>query len=96
VMVFTVPGTLSVLFAGAVAGLAAGLIYYLLRRFVRASWIRTALFVLICGLIAWRGVHGLLVVPQLMFMALALIFLIIVDLMGRRSPLITGQSSATA
>jgi hypothetical protein len=96
VMVFTVPGTLSVLFAGAVAGLAAGLVYYLLRRFVRASWIRTALFVLICGLIAWRGVHGLLVVPQLMFMALALIFLIIVDLMGRRSPLITGQSSATA
>ena len=94
VMVFTVPGTLTVLFAGTVAGLAAGLIYYLLRRFVRASWIRTAVFVLICGLIAWRGVHGLLVVPQLMFMALALVFLIIVDVMGRRSPLITGQSSA--
>jgi hypothetical protein len=94
-MVFTVPGSLTVLFAGTVAGLAAGLIYYLLRRFVRASWIRTFAFVLICGLIAWRGVHGLLVVPQLMFMALALAFLIIMDVMGRRSPPIAGQSSAT-
>ena len=93
-MVFTVPGTLTVLFAGTVAGLAAGLIYYLLRRFVRAAWIRTMGFVLICGLIAWRGVHGLLVVPQLMFMALALVFLMIVDVMGRRSPLLTDQSSA--
>jgi hypothetical protein len=93
-MVFTVPGTLTVLFAGTVAGLAAGLIYYLLRRFVRASWIRTAVFVLVCGLIAWRGVHGLLFVPQLMFMALALVFLMVVDFMGRRSPLTTGQSSA--
>jgi len=93
-MVFTVPGTLTVLFAGTVAGLAAGLIYYVLRRFVRATWIRTLAFVLICGVIAWRGVHGLLLVPQLMFMALALVFMAIMDAMGRRSPLITARSSA--
>jgi hypothetical protein len=92
-MVFTVPGTLTVLFAGTVAGLGAGLIYYLLRRFVRASWVRTAAFLTICGLIAWRGVHGLLPVPQLMFMALALLFVIIIDAMGRRSELIPRQSS---
>ena len=92
VMVFTVPGTLAVVFAGTVAGLGAGLIYYLLRRFVRESWVRTAVFMIICGLIAWRGVHGLLFVPQLMFMALALVFLIIMDVMGRRTPVISTRS----
>jgi hypothetical protein len=96
VMVFTIPGTLTVLLAGTVAGLAAGLIYYLLRRFIRANWVRTATFVGICGLIAWRGVHGLLLVPQLMFMTLALAFLIIVDVMGRRaSPAAMQPSTAT-
>ena len=91
-MVFTVEGTLTVIFAGTVAGLAAGLIYYLVRRFVGPSWIRTALFVLICGFISWRGVHGLLLVPQLMFMALALAFLAIMDWMGRRIPATTTQT----
>jgi len=94
VTVFTVPGTLTVLFAGTVAGLAAGLIYYLVRRFVRDSWLRTAVFVIVCGFIAWRGVHGLLMVPQLMFMALAAIFLIIIDVIGRRSPFVPRHSSA--
>jgi len=84
-MVFTIPGTLTVLFAGTVAGLAAGLIYYLLRRFVRGASIRTALFLIICELVAWRGVHGLLLVPQLMFMTLALVFLLVVDAIGRRA-----------
>lgn len=95
-MVFTVPGTLTVLLAGTVAGLSAGLIYYLLRRFVHSSGIRTAVFLVVCGLIAWRGVHGLLLVPQLMFMALALAFLVIMDAMGRRSAVVTTQTSATA
>ena len=90
--VFTVPGTLTVVFAGTVAGLAAGLIYYLVRRFVRESWVRTAVFVVVCGLVAWRGVHGLLLVPQSMFMTLALVFLIIIDAMGRRTPEIRARS----
>jgi hypothetical protein len=94
-MVFTIPGTLAVVFAGTVAGLGAGVIYYVLRRFVRESWLRTAVFVIICGLIAWRGVHGLLLVPQLMFMALALVFLIIMDAMGRRTPVFSARSPAT-
>ena len=94
VMEFTIPGTLTVLFAGTVAGLAAGLIYYFLRRFVRASWLRTIAFFVICGLIAWRGVHGLLLVPQLMFMALAFVFLAIIDVMGRRLPVAAAESPA--
>lgn len=80
---FTLPGTTTVVFAGTVAGLLAGLIYYLLRRFVRRPWIRTATFIAICELVSWRGVHGLLPLPQAMFMTLALVYLVIVDALGR-------------
>jgi hypothetical protein len=95
-VVFTIPGTLTVLFAGTVAGVAAGLIYYVLRRFVRGATIRSALFLIICELVAWRGVHGLLLVPQLMFMALALVFLLVVDAIGRRAPQISSPTVAAA
>jgi len=80
---FTLSGSLTVVFAGTVAGAFAGLIYHLLRRFVRKPWIRTAAFIVICELIAWRGVHGLLPLPQVMFMTLALVYLVIVDALGR-------------
>jgi hypothetical protein len=80
---FTLPGSLTVVFAGTVAGAFAGLIYHLLRRFVRKPWIRTAAFIVICELVSWRGVHGLLPLPQLMFMTLALVYLVIVDALGR-------------
>ena len=83
-LVFTPQGTLNVVFAGTVAGLFAGFIYYLVRRFLRQPWVRTAIFIVICELVTWRGVHGLLPVPQLMFMTLALIYLGIIDTMGRR------------
>jgi hypothetical protein len=79
------PGSFTVVFAGTVAGAFAGLIYHLLRRFVRNQWVRTAAFIVICELVAWRGVHGLLPVPQAMFMTLALVYLIVVDILGRRS-----------
>lgn len=80
---FTLPGSLTVVFAGTVAGLLAGLIYHVLRRFVRKPWIRTAAFIAICELVSWRGVHGLLPLPQAMFMTLALVYLVIVDALGR-------------
>jgi hypothetical protein len=85
VPVFTPEGSVAVVFFGTVAGAASGLIYYLLRRFVRKPWLRTAAFITICELISWRGVSGLLPLPQAMFMTLALVYLVIVDLLGRRS-----------
>jgi hypothetical protein len=78
-------GSVTVVFAGTVAGAFAGLIYHLLRRFVGNPWVRTAAFIAICELVTWRGVHGLLPVPQAMFMTLALVYLIVVDILGRRS-----------
>ena len=80
---FTLPGSLTVVFAGTVAGAFAGLIYHLFRRFVGRPWIRTAGFIAICELVSWRGVHGLLPLPQVMFMTLALVYLVIVDALGR-------------
>jgi hypothetical protein len=90
--VFTYRGSVTVVFAGTVAGALAGFIYYLLRRFVRNSWVRTGAFIAICELISWRGVSGLLPLPQAMFMSLALVYLVIVDLLGRRSTSPTYQS----
>jgi hypothetical protein len=83
--VFTPEGSIAVVFWGTVAGAFSGVIYHLLRRFVRKPWIRTAAFIAICELVAWRGVSGLLPLPQTMFMALALAYLIIVEVLGRRS-----------
>ena len=85
VPVFTPEGSLAVVFYGTVAGLFSGLIYHLLRRFVHKPWLRTAAFIAICELISWRGVSGLLPIPQAMFMSLALVYLVLVDFLGRRS-----------
>ena len=82
--VLTTEGTLTVIFAGTVAGLFAGFIYCVTRRFLRQPWLRTAVFVAICELVTWRGVHGTLPVVKVMFMSLALVYLVIIDTMGRR------------
>ena len=80
---WTFEGTLTVVFLGTVSGFVAGIIYYLLRRFVARPWMRTAAFIAICGLISWRGVHGVPPYQQAMFMALAFAYLVVVDLLGR-------------
>jgi hypothetical protein len=85
VPVFTPEGSMAVVFSGTLAGALSGLIYYLLRRFVHKPWVRTAAFIAICELISWRGVSGLLPLPQAMFMTLTLVYLVIVDFLGRRS-----------
>lgn len=84
-MVLTPGGTLTVIFAGTVAGLMSGLIYYLIRRFVSPPLARTVLFVVIIELITWRGVSELLPKPKLMFMTLALAHIMVLDLLGRRT-----------
>jgi hypothetical protein len=92
VPLFTPEGSVAVVFYGTVAGAFSGLVYHVLGRFVRKPWIRTMLFIAICELIAWRGVSGLLPVQKAMFMALALVFLVGVDILGRRS----GQARVSA
>lgn len=83
--IWTVGGTVTVVFYGAVSGAFAGLIYYLLRRFVKIPWLMTAGFLVIGGLVAWRGVRGSPATGQVLFMVLALVYLVIVDFTGRRA-----------
>lgn len=82
---FSPSGTLTVLLAGTAAGIFAGIIYFLLRRLIPQGSLRVTAFIIICGLVAWRGVHGQLLVPQLMFMALAFAYLVVVELLARRA-----------
>ena len=82
---WTFGGTMTVVFLGAVSGFGAGLIYYLLRRFVDKPWLSTVAFITVCGLISWRGVKGASPGSQAMFMALAIAYLVIIDVLGRRS-----------
>ena len=94
--IFTPEGSIAVVFYGAVAGAFSGLIYYLLWRFVRSHWLRTAGFIAICELIAWRGVSGLLPRPQAMFMTLAFLYLVTMVLLGRLAPPVAAGSLRTA
>ena len=82
--VLTVGGTLTVIFAGTVMGLICGSIYYLARRFIAKPWLRTALFAVVVEIIVWRGVSELLPRPKLMFLGLAVIYIAIIDVLGRR------------
>lgn len=82
---WTPEGSAAVIFYGAVAGAFSGLIYYLVQRFVEHPAMRTIAFLGICGLVSWRGVHGVVPVQQAMFMALAIGYLVIIDFLGRRS-----------
>jgi hypothetical protein len=82
---WTLEGSLAVVFYGGVAGAFSGLVYYILQRFVENSSLRTVAFLVICGLVSWRGVHGVAPMQQAMFMALAISYLVIIDVLGRRA-----------
>jgi len=84
---FTLEGSVAVVFYGTVAGAFSGLVYYVLTRFVNKPALRTTAFIVICGLVSLRGVSGLRPVAQAMFMALAFVYLVLVDVLGRRAPL---------
>lgn len=82
-LVLTPGGTLTVIFAGTVAGLVAGFICFLARVLFRRRLIRTLVFIVAVELIVWRGVHGLLPVPQLMFLGLGATFIGVLLSLGR-------------
>jgi hypothetical protein len=83
--VLTVGGTLTVIFAGTAAGLVAALIYVVVRRIIRPRVVRTLVFAVVVELIVWRGVSGLLPIPQLMFLALGAVFIAAVLFLDRHA-----------
>jgi hypothetical protein len=79
VPVLTFGGTLTVIFAGTMAGLAGGAIHGIMRRYIRNSYARNVLFVLVCIAITWRAVNALLPRPRLMFVALSLVYAVVLE-----------------
>lgn len=84
VPVFTVGGTFTVIFAGTMFGLTAGAVHGLLKRFIHNIVARNIVFAVIAVLFTWRAVNALLPRPRLMFVALTLVYVIVLELITRR------------
>ena len=76
---FTPSGTFTVVMMGALAGLAAGVVHGLLRRFVTQTAIRLLVFVVFCVAFTYHGVNALLPRPRLLFVALTLAYVAVLE-----------------
>jgi hypothetical protein len=74
VPVLTLGGTLTVVFAGTMAGLAGGAAHGILRWLVANTLIRNGVFLLLCIAFTWHAVNALLPRPRLMFVALTVAY----------------------
>jgi len=81
--VLTPSGTFSVVMMGVLAGLAGGVIHGLLRRFVRQTPIRIIVFAVVCVAFTYHAVNALLLRPRLIFVALTLIYVAVLELVTR-------------
>jgi len=97
VPVLTFNGTTTVLFAAMMAGLAAGLTYGILKRFVSSGLIRHTVFLALCVVFTWRAVNELLPRPRLMFVALTLIYAAVLEVwFSRKRAAMPGDPSELA
>lgn len=77
--ILTLGGTITVIFAGTMFGVAAGAVHGIMRRFIHNILARNILFVLVAIAFTWRAVNELLPRPRLMFVALTLVFAILLE-----------------
>ena len=82
---FTPSGTFTVVMMGALAGLAAGVVHGLLRRFVTQTAMRVALFVGFCVAFTWHGANALLPRPRLTFVALTLAYVAVLEMISSKA-----------
>lgn len=85
VPVLTPSGTFTVVMMGALAGLAAGVVHGLLRSFVTRTALRVALFVVFCVAFTWHGANALLPRPRLLFVALTLAYVVVLELISSKA-----------
>lgn len=85
VPVLTPSGTLTVVMMGTLAGLAAGVVHGLLRRFVPRTAIRILVFVVFCVAFTYHAVNALLPRPRLLFVALTLIYVAVLELISSKA-----------
>jgi len=81
---FTISGTLSVVFVATLAGLAAGLVHGVLKRLIANSYIRNAVLLAICVAFTWRALNTLLPKPRLMFVALTVVYVLVLEIVTAR------------
>lgn len=80
VPVFTVGGTMTVLFAATMAGLAGGAVHGIMSRHIHNTIARNVLFVLVATAFTWWAENTLLPRPRLMFVALTLVYAVVLEI----------------
>lgn len=84
VPVLTFGGTATVIFAGTMAGLASGAVHGVMRHYIHNIIARNALFLLFCVAFTWRGANELLPRPRLTFVALTIVYVIVLEIVTAR------------
>ena len=80
VPVLTLGGTATVIFVATMAGLSAGAVHGIMRHYIRNIAVRNVLFLLVCVAFTWRAVNALLPRPRLMFVALTVVYVIVLEI----------------
>jgi hypothetical protein len=82
---FSLGGTMTVVFLGAVSGVAGGLIYAVLGRFLpNRTFLRSVLFGVILVLLTLRGLRPATTLSVSLFLPLTLVFGVLLDSVYRR------------
>jgi hypothetical protein len=81
--VLTPEGTFTIVAMGTLLGALGGVVHALLLRFVRNTALRLSLFGLIAVLFTLRAVNELLIRPRLLFLAIMVVYAIILEMFSR-------------
>jgi hypothetical protein len=84
VPVLTPSGTFTIVMMGTIAGTAAGIIHGILQRSITRAPVRMAAFLVFCILFTLYGVKELLPRPKLLFVAIMLVYVILVEIITRQ------------
>lgn len=85
VPVFSLPGSIEVVMMGTIAGAIAGAIYGILRRSITNDVIRIVVFIALCVAFTLFGVKDILPRPKMLFIAITVIFCVVIELVSRRN-----------
>ena len=81
--VLTPEGTFTVVAIATLLGALGGVVHALLVRFIRNNALRLSLFGLIAVLFTLRAVNNLLIRPRLLFLAIMVVYAIILEMVSR-------------
>jgi hypothetical protein len=79
-------GTVTVVALGTIAGAVGGIVHALLLRLVRSSLIRLAILEIIGVLFTLYAVRDLLIRPKLLFVAIMVVYVIVLEALTRTRP----------